>query len=105
MSNKGSPLRKFGMVKSLNFPLGGVFLRGFMFMWEDLSSVGESIVLTDDEDHILWSFSSSGHYSVQSLYAIINHRGVVPVFIHAVWKLSIFRGFNFFFGYCLAIGF
>ena len=54
-----------------------------------LSSVGESIVLTDEDAQITWSFSSSGQYSVQSLYAIINHRGVVPVFVQAVWKLSI----------------
>ena len=60
-----------------------------MLMWQDLSEVGDSIRLTEEEDNILWSFSSNGHYSVQSLYAIINHRGVTPVFIHAVWKLNI----------------
>jgi len=50
-----------------------------MLMWEDLSSVGDSIVLTEEDDSIMWSFSSNGQYSVQSLYAIINHRGVTPV--------------------------
>jgi hypothetical protein len=51
-----------------------------MLMWEDLSSAGDSIVLTEEDDTIMWSFSSNGQYSVQSLYAIINHRGVTPVF-------------------------
>jgi hypothetical protein len=60
-----------------------------MLMWDELRSVGDSIALKDEEDQILWSYSSSGKYSVQSLYAIINHRGVVPVFIQAVWKLNI----------------
>jgi hypothetical protein len=55
-----------------------------MSMWEELRAAVESIVLTDEEDQILWSYSSSGKYSVQSLYAIINHRGVVPVFVQAV---------------------
>jgi hypothetical protein len=76
-----------------------------MHMWEDLSSVGESIVLTDEGDQIMWSFSSSGQYSVQSLYAAINHRGVVLVFVQAVWKLSISPGVNFFFGCFLIIDF
>jgi hypothetical protein len=38
-----------------------------MLMWEDLRSIGESINLNDEEDQILWSYSSSGKYSVQSL--------------------------------------
>jgi len=67
-----------------------------MLMWQALSSVGDSIRLTEEEDTILWSFSSNGHYSVQSLYAIINHRGVTPVFIHAVWKLNIPPKLQFF---------
>jgi hypothetical protein len=60
-----------------------------MRMWEELNSIGESINLTEEEDSIMWSFSSSGQYSVQSLYAIINHRGVTPVFGHTIWNLNI----------------
>jgi hypothetical protein len=52
-----------------------------MSLWEELKAAVESIVLNDEEDQILWTYSSTGKYSVQSLYAIINHRGVVPVFI------------------------
>jgi len=60
-----------------------------MNMWEELRSAMENIELKEEEDHILWSYNSSGKYSVQSLYTIINHRGVIPVFVHAVWKLHI----------------
>jgi hypothetical protein len=61
-----------------------------MLMWEDLSSAGDSIVLTEEDDTIMWSFSSNGQYSIQSLYAIVNHRGVTPMFFfQAVWKLNI----------------
>jgi hypothetical protein len=60
-----------------------------MSLWEELKVVVESIVLNNEEDQILWTYSSTGKYSVQSLYAIINHRGVVPVFIQSVWKLNI----------------
>jgi hypothetical protein len=51
--------------------------------------LGKSVALTDEEDQIIWSFNSNGRYFVQSLYAVINHRGVVPVFVQAIWKLSI----------------
>jgi hypothetical protein len=60
-----------------------------MNMWYDLVSIVENLVLQDDSDQIIWSFSSNGKYSVQSLYAVINHRGVVPVYVPAVWKLKI----------------
>jgi hypothetical protein len=35
------------------------------------------------------SLSSSWVYSSQSLYSVINFRGVQPVFFLAVWKLMI----------------
>jgi hypothetical protein len=60
-----------------------------MGMWEELKAAVQSITLNNEEDQILWTYSSSGKYSVRSLYAIVNHRGVVPIFIHAVWKLNI----------------
>jgi len=60
-----------------------------MNMWEELRTAVQSIRMNDEEDQILWSYSSTGKYSVQSLYAVINHRGVVPVFVPAVWKLNI----------------
>jgi hypothetical protein len=60
-----------------------------MNMWEELKAAVESVELTDEEDHIMWCYNSSGKYFVQSLYAIINHRGVVPVFVQSVWNLNI----------------
>lgn len=67
-----------------------------MLMWDELNYVTGSIQLSSEEDQIMWSYSSSGKYSVQSLYAVINHRGVVPVFIQAVWKLFIAPRVQFF---------
>jgi len=62
-----------------------------MGMWEELKAVVQSITLNNEVDQILWTYSSSGKYCVQSLYAIVNHRGVVPIFVHDVWKLNIPR--------------
>lgn len=60
-----------------------------MNMWWDLYSMIEGVSLTDEDDQIIWSFTSHGKYSVQSLYAVINSRGVFPVYIHAIWKIVI----------------
>jgi hypothetical protein len=49
--------------------------KALMNMWWELSSLVEGTSLTDKEDQIMWSYTSQGTYSVQSLYAVINCRG------------------------------
>jgi hypothetical protein len=51
-------------------------------------SLVEGLTLNDEED-IIWAYSSKGNYSVQSLYALVNCRGVLPIYVQAVWKLNI----------------
>jgi hypothetical protein len=53
-------------------------------LWEEVVSIAESISLTMDEDEMVWQFQSSGSYSTQSLYRVINFRRVMPVFLPAV---------------------
>lgn len=38
---------------------------------------------------MMWAYTTSGKYEVQSLYAVINFRGITPVFVSAIWKLNI----------------
>jgi len=59
-----------------------------MGLWYELLSIIEDVHLNDESDQIIWSFSSNGKFSVQSLYAVINHHGVTPVYVRAVWKLT-----------------
>jgi hypothetical protein len=59
-------------------------------LWWDLCVIMENVTLMNEDDQIIWAFGSSGKYSVQSLYGVIDFRGVVhPVFVHAVWKLIV----------------
>jgi hypothetical protein len=44
----------------------------------------DSVQFSEEDDAIIWQFSSSGKYSVQSLYAIINDRGVSHVYTRHV---------------------
>jgi hypothetical protein len=47
----------------------------FFQLWEEVVSIAESISLTTDEDEMVWQYQSSGVYSTQSLYGVINFRG------------------------------
>jgi hypothetical protein len=38
---------------------------------------------------LIWKYESNGVYSSKSLYAIINFRGVQPIYLPAVWDLKI----------------
>jgi hypothetical protein len=64
--------------------------------WKEVLSIASSIVLTDEEDEPACQFYSSRIYSSQSLYSVINFRGVIPVYVHVVWKLRIPSRIHFF---------
>jgi len=54
-----------------------------MNLWWELLSL---MALSEEEDQILWNFTSSGKYTVQSLYTVINRRGVTPQFVISIWQ-------------------
>jgi hypothetical protein len=60
-----------------------------MNRWYELMSVAESIQFTGDEDAIIWKYECNGVYSVSSLYAIVNFRGITPVHIPTVWQIKV----------------
>jgi hypothetical protein len=55
----------------------------------EVVQIASGIQFSEDEDAIFWQYTSSGKYSVQSLYAIVNNRGVQQVFTPAVWKIPV----------------
>jgi hypothetical protein len=40
-------------------------------------------------DDVIWQFSSSGKYSVQSLYVVVNNMGVKQVYTPVMWKIPV----------------
>ena len=60
-----------------------------MVQWLELLGIINSISLSDDEDQLLWRYDSKGIYSSKSLYAIVNFRGVQPVYLPSVWEIKI----------------
>jgi hypothetical protein len=60
-----------------------------MNLWWELLSLMDDFSFSEEEDHILWSYTSSGKYEVQSLYAVISFRGIAPIYVSSIWKLSV----------------
>jgi hypothetical protein len=65
-------------------------------LWEKVLSIASSLVLSDEDDEPIWQYHSSQVYSSQSLYSVINLRGVLPVYVPAVSKLRVPPRIHFF---------
>ena len=66
-----------------------VFTSTMMEEWYCLEQIIKETALNGDEDAMVWQYESKGIYSSSSLYAIINFRGVTPVYIPSVWSIVV----------------
>ncbi|KAJ1270694.1 hypothetical protein BS78_06G071300 [Paspalum vaginatum] len=57
--------------------------------WLEVIQLAYTIRLSDEEDELIWQFNSNGVYSSQSLYKIINFRGIQQVHFSGLWGLKI----------------
>lgn len=57
--------------------------------WLEIVELVATVQFTEEEDEMVWQFTTSGEYSSQSLYKIINFRGIKTVHVSAVWGLKI----------------
>ena len=64
--------------------------------WGEVVQLASTISLFFEEDEMIWCFASNGKYNSQSLYRIINFRGIIPVHVSAVWSLKIPPRVHFF---------
>lgn len=64
--------------------------------WLDIAELVSSIQLSEEEDEMIWQFNCSSNYSSQSLYKIINFRGIKSIHVPAVWSLKIPPRVHFF---------
>jgi hypothetical protein len=65
------------------------FTPEMMNLWFEIVEIAKTIYFCEEEDQLIWKYESSGVYSSKSLYAIMNFRGVQPVYLPAVWDLKI----------------
>lgn len=66
-----------------------IFTPAMMEEWYCLEQIIKETVLKTDVDAMVWQYESKGVYSSSSLYAIINFRGVKPVYIPSVWSIVV----------------
>jgi hypothetical protein len=58
-------------------------------MWEEVVQLASTVSLDDSDGALIWKFSSNGVYSVQSLYKVINFRGIKPILVSSIWDIRI----------------
>jgi hypothetical protein len=54
-------------------------------MWFEIVEIAKTIIFSKEEDQLIWKYEPKGVYSSKSLYAVINFRGVQPVYLPTVW--------------------
>jgi hypothetical protein len=57
--------------------------------WQEILVIANTICFTDSGYQLIWQLESSGVYSSQSMYALVNFGGVKQMFLPVVWKLKI----------------
>jgi hypothetical protein len=57
--------------------------------WLELVELVSTIQLSGEEDEMVCKFSSKGTYSSQSLYKVINFRGIKQVHVSPVWGIKV----------------
>lgn len=86
---QGQTIRQIWDGENLKLTFRRTFSPALMNTWYELEAIVGSIVYTEDSDSLVWQYTATGTYTTSSLYAIINYRGVSPVFIPSVWKLIV----------------
>jgi hypothetical protein len=66
--------------KTLRFTFRRNVDERLMQQWLELKQIFEDVQYEEGGDYIVWQYSSSGKYSVQTLYDVINNRGVRQVY-------------------------
>jgi hypothetical protein len=69
-----------------------------MTLWQEIVQIASDIQFSDEEDAIIWQFASSGNFSVQTMYVVINDRGVKQIYTSVVWKINGPPDFTFSYG-------
>lgn len=74
-------------------PLSSSILEPLLYQrpdrWFELKEIVTSVIYDQSDDALVWVYESKGVYSSQSLYTIINFRGVQPMYIPSVWKINV----------------
>ena len=65
------------------------FSEEMLMLWHQVVDIAKTLVLSLEEDQLIWQYESKGVYSSKSMYAIVNFRGVKQVYLPAVWDIKV----------------
>jgi hypothetical protein len=66
-----------------------IFSDEMMVSWLEIIEIAKTISYSDENDQLIWQYETNGIYSSSSMYAIVNFRGIQPIYLPSVWKLKI----------------
>jgi hypothetical protein len=89
VNEKGKTLAELWDGVNLKCTFRRTVSEGLYQSWLDIIELVSTVQFTNEEDEMIWQFNSSGIYSSQSLYKIINFRGIKPVHVSAVWSIKV----------------
>jgi hypothetical protein len=58
-------------------------------LWQELLQIASKVAFRDAPNQMIWQFSSTMRYSVQTLYGVVNDRRVKQIFTPVVWKIKV----------------
>jgi hypothetical protein len=89
INEQGAIIRKSCDGVNLKFTFRRIVDSETMNPWYELLQIAQSIQFFEYEEAIILQYNSTGRYSVQSLYAIVNNRGVQQIFTPFMWKIHV----------------
>jgi hypothetical protein len=73
---------------NLKFTFRRIVSRESMDHSYELLQIASEIRLSEEDDAFIWEYNSIGRYSVQSMYAIVNNRGVKQIYTPVMWSIT-----------------
>lgn len=65
------------------------FTDDMMVQWLEVVDIARSLVLSEEEDQLIWQYEMNGVYSSKSMYALVKFRGVQPVYLPVIWDIKV----------------
>jgi hypothetical protein len=90
INEQGSSVRDAWDGNDLKFTFRRIVNSRIMSLWLEVVQIASELHFSEEEeDAIIWQFASSEKYSVQTLYEVVNDRGVKQVYTPVMWKISV----------------
>lgn len=89
VNEKGKTISEIWVDNQIRCSFRRTFSDTLLLRWYELEGIMQHLNMSNEEDALIWQYESNGHYSAKSLYAIINFRDVLPIYIPAIWSITV----------------